>query len=153
MNVEGSQVTLSNLEIAERQIERSIELFLEKKDYVSALTLAGAAEEILGKLLKDQGKKHWLEEITGAALKALGYRKSELETPPAAQAKKEIVEIANRSRNSMKHYNKDGSITLKIDVEAANMIDRAISNYWELTQRETGAMGRFNELVLMEGEA
>ena len=153
MNVEGCKVTLSNLDIAERQLERSIELFLDRKDFVSALTLAGAAEEILGKLLKAQDKKHWLEEITGAALKALGYRKSDMETPSANQARKGIVALANRSRNSLKHYNDDGSITLEIDVEAADMIDRAVSNYWKLTQRETGAMGRFRELVFMGDEA
>ncbi len=28
------------------------------------------------------------------------------------------------------------------------MIDRAISNYFKLTQRETGARGRFKELII-----
>ena len=48
----------------------------------------------------------------------------------------------------MKHYNDDGSITFIVDAEAADMINRAISNYFKLTKRETGAMGRFKELVV-----
>lgn len=145
--------TLSNLEIAERQLERSISIFLDDEDYVSALTLAGAAEEILGKLLNKVGKKHWLDSISHGALRALGFRKSTLETPEAKSARKEIANIANRHKNNVKHYNADGSITFFVDVAAAEMIDRAISNYFDLTKRETGAMGRFKELVIWSDDA
>lgn len=48
----------------------------------------------------------------------------------------------------MKHHNNDGTITFIVDAEAANMIDRAISNYFKFTQRETGAMRRFKELII-----
>lgn len=39
MRVAEIEETLSNLEIAHRQIERAIVLFLDDRDYVSALTL------------------------------------------------------------------------------------------------------------------
>lgn len=39
MQVEEIEETLSNLEIAHRQIERAIVIFLDDRDYVSALTL------------------------------------------------------------------------------------------------------------------
>lgn len=148
MHLDEIEETLSNLEIAHRQIERAIVLFLDERDYVSALTLAGAAEEILGKLLNKEGKEHWLDSISKGALKALGFRKKELEMPEALKAKREIVNISNRHKNTFKHYNSDETITLLVDVAAANMIDRAISNYFDLTQRETGAMGRFKELII-----
>jgi len=152
MNVEGIDETLSNLEVAERQLERSVVLFLDEKDYVSSLTLAGAAEEILGKLLNKEGKEHWLDSISKGALRALGFRKKTFETPEAKKAKKEIANISNYHKNRMKHYNDDGTITFAVDIEAADMIDRAISNYFKLTQRETGAMGRFKELVIFGEE-
>jgi len=47
--------TLSNLEIAKRQLDRSISLFFDERDYFSSLTLAGAVEEILGKILNHGG--------------------------------------------------------------------------------------------------
>jgi vacuolar-type H+-ATPase subunit F/Vma7 len=148
MHAEKIEETLSNLEIAHRQIERAIVLFLDDRDYVSALTLAGAAEEILGKLLNNEGKEHWLDSIAKAALRALGFRKKELKTPEALKTKKEIVNIANQHKNTFKHYNNDGTATLFVDVAAAEMIERAISNYFDLTQRETGAMGKFKELII-----
>lgn len=148
MHVDEIEETLSNLEIAHRQIERAIVLFLDDRDYVSALTLAGAAEEILGKLLNKEGKEHWLDSISKGALRVLGFRKIELKTPEALKAKKEIANIANRHKNTFKHYNSDGTVTLLVDVAAAKMIDRAISNYLDLTQRETGAMGKFKELII-----
>ena len=148
MRLDEIEETLSNLEVAHRQIERAIVVFLDDKDYVSALTLAGAAEEILGKLLNNEGREHWLDSISKGALRALGFRKKEFETPEALKARKEIANIANRYKNRLKHYNDDGTITLLVDVAAAEIIDRAISNYFDLTQRETGAMGRFKELVI-----
>ena len=42
--------TLTKLEIAELQLNQSIAFYLEGKDLISAVTLAGAAEEILGKM-------------------------------------------------------------------------------------------------------
>jgi hypothetical protein len=148
MRIEEIEETLSNLEIAHRQIERAIVVFLDDKDYVSALTLAGAAEEILGKLLNQEGKEHWLDNISKGALRALGFQKRELKTPEAATARKEIANIANFHKNRVNHYNNDGTITFLVDAAAAEMINRAISNYFDLTKRETGAMGRFKELVI-----
>ncbi|QSP95500.1 hypothetical protein LPB19_03525 [Marinobacter salinisoli] len=149
MKVDGIEETLTNLQIAERQLERSIGLFLDQKDFVSSLTLAGAAEEILGKLLNERGEKHWLDEVLSGALRALGFRRNTLETPEAKKSRKEVSNLANYYKNRLKHYNEDGSITFTVDAEAADMIDRAISNYFKLTKSETGAMERFKELVLL----
>lgn len=143
--------TLSNLEVAHRQLERAIALFMDEQDFVSALTLAGAAEEILGKLLVEQGKSHWLESISVAALVVLGFPKTEHESPEAREAKREIANIANFHKNRLKHINVEGTMTFLVNEKAAEMIDRAISNYLELTKRETGAMGRFRHEVLRHG--
>lgn len=148
MKVQEITETLTNLEIAHRQLERSIELFLDRNDFVSAITLAGAAEEILGKLLNKEGKTHWLDEVTSGALRFLGFEGEALQSPEAKKAGKEIYNISNYYKNRCKHFNSEDHLTFTVDVQAAEMIDRAISNYWALTHRETGAMGRFRELVL-----
>ncbi len=54
--------TFSKLELAKVQLEKAIELFLEESDYACSITLAGASEEILGKLLIAKGKKPELKE-------------------------------------------------------------------------------------------
>ncbi|MBK8384257.1 MAG: hypothetical protein IPL11_00655 [Candidatus Accumulibacter sp.] len=47
-------MTLTKAEVAVRQLDQAIRLFLEG-DLLSSLTLAGAAEEILGKLCERAG--------------------------------------------------------------------------------------------------
>jgi hypothetical protein len=48
-------------QLAEHQLDRAIRLLLDEKDAISAVTLAGAAEEILGKLVELQGGTHSLK--------------------------------------------------------------------------------------------
>lgn len=150
MKVDANSETLTNFEIAHRQLERSITLFLDEQDYVSALTLAGAADEILGKLLRAAGNTSSLDDITAGALRALGFAGDILKSQEANKARKEIVQISNYFRNRCKHFDEDDEVTFSVGVKAAEMIERAIWNYRTLTARETGAMGRFRELVISD---
>lgn len=50
----SGQRKLSKCQIAERQIYRAFLVLEEQDDPVSAFTLAGAAEEILGNFLRDR---------------------------------------------------------------------------------------------------
>ena len=54
-------VRLTKFEVAEKQLAKAIELFCAQEP-LPAITLAGAAEEILGKLVKDGGGVSALEE-------------------------------------------------------------------------------------------
>src|SRR5579859_5424988 len=93
---EGS-VVLTKLAIAEHQLDRALRLFLDDRDYVSAITLAGASEEILGKLLEKGGRKHSLQEFVEHCVtighKVFGERWEE----------KHFRDIANHFRNGLKH--------------------------------------------------
>jgi len=51
---------LSDIEIAQCQLEMALKIYFEDGDYISALTLAGAAEEILGKKAKESGVRNAL---------------------------------------------------------------------------------------------
>ena len=50
------------VEIARLQLQTAVELFLSETNYISAITLAGAAEEIFGKMTKPIGKKNALAQ-------------------------------------------------------------------------------------------
>jgi aryl-alcohol dehydrogenase-like predicted oxidoreductase len=54
------------LEAAKNQLDRAIKLFFDEADYYSAATLAGASEEILGKMLEAQGEKNALKSLSSA---------------------------------------------------------------------------------------
>ena len=53
--------TLTKLDIAEQQLLHAIELFCSGERIISAITLAGAAEEILGKLVAGTGQTNSME--------------------------------------------------------------------------------------------
>lgn len=130
-------VTLGNLDVAEVQLKRAILLFFNEQDFISALTLAGAAEEILGKLLQKKGKKHALDESIEISIR---MEKMFFGT---ASAPKDVASVANYFRNKLKHYNEQEPLHFSADYFAAEIIDRAIDNYWELTGRETPEITKF----------
>jgi len=130
-------IKLTKLQIAEIQLNRAIELFLSGEDYVSAITLAGASEEILGKLLVQKGERNILEELVDAS------QKIESVIYGDASEKKKIVSLANYYRDRLKHISDGADLFFSVDSEAADLIDRAISNYYKLTGNETSEMAKF----------
>ncbi len=122
---------LSKLEFARLQIDTAIDLFLEDKDFVSALTLAGAGEEITGKLLERKGERNmlqklhsWFQETTGETIK---YG--------------EFAQKSNQARNALKHANNEEEDQLEIyRWETVQMIMRAMTNYKELVGEPSGKM-------------
>lgn len=123
----------SKLEIAEHQLDQAIRLFLEESDCISAITLAGASEEILGKLLETEGKEHSLGSFVSACIKygKLIYGES--------WGSKEFVSQANYFRDGLKHITDGRPISVPREA-VIEIIDRAIENFVSLTGRESPAM-------------
>jgi hypothetical protein len=132
--------TLTKAEVAAHQLERALRLFLDDSDYVCAITLAGACEEILGKLLEKQEKEHSLGSFVDACV-AIGKDVHGEEWSP-----KVFVTIANEFRNGLKHYTDGQPITVPREA-AVEILDRAVANYWQLTSQKTPLMSRFMEEV------
>ena len=127
--------------IALSQLETAICLYFKGEDYFSTITLAGAAEEIFGKLVANKGLDNSLESLKEAAIKVHNIIYN-TEVPP-----KEIAFVANRARNAMKHLNATEGPTFTFDPKenAIDMIERAISNYWILEEWLTPAMKKFEK--------
>lgn len=117
---------ISRTEIAATQLSDAIELFLAGK-YLSTITLAGAAEEILGKLASASGEKSTIDR----SLDQLdAVRKNERLTSVTRAPRKEVVAHWNRARNALKHFciGDELVVTLNICDEAYWMIRRALAN-------------------------
>lgn len=121
------QSLLSAQEIAEHQLLAALRLWHES-DYLSALTLAGAAEEILGKLLRKLGKASALEQIRNEIVVLV---KSHSETD--SKTEKIVTDLLNQSRNELKHYDGNAAISFDLRADASEMLERAIFNYQLLT--------------------
>ena len=115
----------------------ALRIYFEDQDYVSAITLAGAAEEILGKILMKReapnamdmyvSAMHNVDEIFGGV--------------PTDE--KEYRKGLNHIRNTMKHMAVDGVIIDDIKYESQVMIDRAITNWRALNMPLSPSMEEF----------
>jgi len=121
------EFTYNRVDLAIEQLEVALDLFLRKHSYVAALTLAGAAEEILGKALSLQGKRTILYQwhINNAFIDDVRNEQMSLST---------YASQINNGRNSVKHMRSldDATITLDLLEAAMWMIYRACANFERL---------------------
>jgi len=125
--------------VARQQLETAIRLFEEGADFLSVITLAGAADEIVGRLAQEAGVSSSLDSLKAATL---AMHQHLFQEPGDA---KWIADRANRARNALKHLNTGQGRTVTLDPveEASDMLDRAITNYWSLTLSLTPTMDRY----------
>lgn len=126
----GVTVTITVLnaeEIAERQLLAALKLWHEH-DYVSSLTLAGAAEEILGKRLRKLGAEPSFDQMK-AIIVALS--RQEGDTDPNLESL--VAKMLNSTRNELKHYAGDESLSFDLRSDCQELIERALGNYQALT--------------------
>jgi hypothetical protein len=117
---------INKREIAQTQLKEAIALFLDEK-FLCAITLAGAAEEVLARLLNAGGEHSVVEE----SFKRIHECREETGlTIMENQPKKEIFNHWNNARNTLKHHNEkaEESVTINLFDEAYWMIKRALAN-------------------------
>lgn len=108
--------------LAREQLEDGIKLFLQER-YVSALTLLGAAEEILARIIEGKTGSHPLEadwERANRIRSHLGH---------SHISKSALFSAYNAGRNAVKHHDPKDPIVTRHDRfgEAFMMIQRATS--------------------------
>lgn len=139
--IEVAAQTYKRVILAAEQLDVGISLFLEGQSLVSAMTLAGAAEEIFGKALTHGGQQHsldWKYEAVEPTHTIL-YRKP--------LSKKEFFEAENRARNAAKHMSSANEPSVNIDLEDAAiwMIVRACDNSNRLNLQRSPNMLAFED--------
>lgn len=129
------------IDLAKEQLDVALEIFLSRKSYISALTLAGAAEEIFGKTLIQRGEKTTLqhEHSIIAPVEEL------LQNKPFNW--KEFISEKNRVRNAAKHMSNETESAVMADIEdeALWLIVRACDNYKRLGFEPTLLMLDFDK--------
>jgi hypothetical protein len=117
----------SKKEIAVNQIETALRLFFEKGDLFSVITLAGAAEEILGQLLQEGSVDR------GSFRSIMGILR------PGSQkgARKEEYSC----------HETDAFVHMDPYQEALFLLGRAIDDYQTLSGALSAGMRRFNQEV------
>jgi len=116
----GNMGRTTKIALAREQLEDGIGLFLSGR-YVSALTLLGASEEILSRIIQEKTGTHPLENLWQWANRT----RTRLGRPHIS--KQEIFKSWNAGRNTVKHHNLGEPQSLSHDRfgEAFMMIQRA----------------------------
>jgi len=131
---------LSKLDLAKIQIEKAIDLFVGESDFVCALTLAGAAEEMLGNILQKRGELHILAEL-------LPWYQSEHD---ANITFAKLAKGANEARDELKHGHENPDPNHLVEVSkplCGQMLMRAIVNYKRVAPEPTDKMIKFYHWV------
>jgi len=123
----------SKEEIAGGQIETALSLYAQEGNLFSVITLAGAAEEILGQLLE-------LKKGAGGLAGKLG---SIFQILRPATRKREGAE-------ELSHWEAEYTVHLDARQEAVFLLTRAIEAYAELTGEPTPLMLRFLSEVALK---
>jgi hypothetical protein len=132
--------TYNRVDLAREQLDVAISL-LERKSFVSALTLAGVADEILGKMLSHSGKQNYLD-CTYQAVKPFHTR---LHRMPLS--KKDFIRDENSALIAVTRMASTStpSVTLDLEHAAHSMIGRALVNYNLLGLPRTARMLKFRK--------
>ncbi|TAN43237.1 MAG: hypothetical protein EPN22_10435 [Nitrospirae bacterium] len=123
---------ITKIDAAVNQLDWAIKLFLDHKAYVPAITLAGAAEELIGEILNNEAAFRELQSLLSS--------KYNLDPKIVSQ------EYLNKAKNWLKHWKncKDNDcIELELETEAMQYIIRAISNLFSHNCSLTSESPRF----------
>ena len=134
----------SKLQIATQQLDTALRLYFRKKEYFSVITLASAAEEILGVHLKTHSQLNAFEQgLTDSLLVYKWLWKEE-------GSRDRMYKVMNQTKNDAKHMMGKKDVEIRCDVreEARQVLDRAVSNYYLLMNfeklAETSRIRQFN---------
>lgn len=111
-------------DLARSLLDRALLLYMLGQEYPAVITLAGAAEEILGKIAISKD----IEPSLKRKLRQLLVLFKDQWGNDAEQ--KDFVRLRNRARNYLKHFDV-GEEDLQMDYEheAASMLSRALENF------------------------
>lgn len=111
---------LHKIEIARRQIEVATNLYFSGGDFLAVVTLAGAAEEILGSLIKRKDEAAMIDHLMEVDKRLTGGRSRLI-----------VNQEINGIRNALKHANNLNEDEIEIEEagEAIAMLSRAVVNY------------------------
>lgn len=116
-------IKISKLGVAINQLEMAIDLFLKNKDLICVITLAGAAEEILGRYAVKSNEQPMIDLLCSSLKEEHSIDMIDKDF------KKEYL---NKARNTVKHFDNKENEIIELDpsAEAKTMLVRAIGNLY-----------------------
>jgi hypothetical protein len=139
---------IDKLDIADEFLEQSIESYLDHSRYVSAIHLAGAAQEIYETLIKGNREQNFSTIVLNQLEKHAKSSGSDFD-------RNEILQCGRYPRNSVKHMDKknDRFTYINPEIEAMTLVLEAITDAMLLKKKETENIKRFKEHFMQKMQA
>lgn len=121
---------VSKLAIATEYLNTAIALYFRGDAYFSALHLAGAAQELLGKFVERTGAISAHTSLVEGAVRISKY----LNENGEPSTDKQIRAVVNYAKNRVKHMNDVGDdvVDFHAQTKAREMLDLAVSEFYQL---------------------
>jgi hypothetical protein len=130
---------LTRFYVAQLQLMHAIDLFCSREHLVSAITLAGAAEELLGKLAEGQGQQ------TALAIEISDHCELAESHFGRLPDRKTVRTLQNKARDALKHIGDGEVVSIDLEQEAVSMIERGIYNFRLLRPGPIPSFQRFED--------
>lgn len=120
----------SKLAIANEYLSRAIELYFRGDSYFSAIHLAGAAQELLGKFVERGGAASAHRSIVEGAVRI----SAALDPGGTPSKEKDIRQLVNYAKNRVKHMDDDGDEVVRFDpqYQAREILNLAVGDFYKL---------------------
>ena len=133
--------TYLKTDIAVEMLDAAIVEYIDHQRYFAAYNLAGVADELLGKVVRLEGKTDALTnsvELNKVVMGAIGM---------SPRPDKELKKLINTQKNSIKHMDseQDREVQANMPDDARRMIGRALRNYHALRLGSRDTIQRFDE--------
>lgn len=134
------------LTVACELLDEALRLHFEGRAHYACLHLAGASEEVLGAYVDKHGGESAFKNH-----RRIGARLSACFSPNGTPSTESAIgDVINFAKNNTKHGH--GLVDFDPSAEARELLDRAISNYYQLMQifplQETALIRRFNDALV-----
>lgn len=131
--------TYTRLKLAESQLESAVGLFITGQDRFSVITLAGAADVILARLVLNEGKQTFTDHL--------------IEKQQGTEGNKETRETYGKQINDtlfinqLKHFDdhEDGYIEIEPEECALGAILKAFANYQQIKDHQPALFAAFRQ--------
>lgn len=147
------EISISKLQAAGHLLDRAIELYLDKRDYISAIVLAGSAEDLMQGILVLQGRSN---EAARAQMVAAAQGIAQKIMPGEAVSEKDTIALMRGMFNWLRHSDKKDDplqVAWHLDIEAETILFRALQNWDLLKGPEPARAMEFVNITSTDGAA
>ncbi|MCM5508650.1 MULTISPECIES: hypothetical protein [unclassified Vibrio] len=128
-DIRGNLETYNKQDLAIEHLNLALSLYVKNENMASVIHLAGAAEEMLGKIVALHDKENSKDALF-RQMRTWWQQVLNTDTPKNSVLDKTVL----NAKNTVKHINGKEDLTVELDLkkQARQLLDRAVQNYHKI---------------------